>query len=436
MASFLKDRLVMEEGHRVDDLLDFSSESSRLESYINDISQSSIIGYIGKFGSGKSTCIYQLIKKNSTDKTTKWFEFDAWKYPERRDLWEGFVLDIADQLGTRSKVQKAVDGKQTKSAVVDITTDIAGAGMELFGEIAERATGVIGKIAGKIQIADKLVDFFKRSPIKRVFEIQDLLNKMFTALEADTICIVIEDIDRSGDAGQYFLETMRQFIKNNTSGKKIIILVPIGLEVYDGNAEHYASYQKTLDYTIFFEPRGIVYSKYIDHIFDPNSFPTIFQTSPHLSDTPKWKEHLNDWFRIATDNNLTIREIKSIIRSADIVYSQLKELGFSPDPRVVLAIQILTSIKSEGYVRWIKRIGIDNDINGSFPTAIYLQTVALNITTEVFSKNYQSMRIRLVDTIDMPIPVKQMYTTREEDQGYTLSSYYLIPHGQKLSPKL
>ena len=62
MASFLKDRSVMEEGHRVDDLLDFSSESSRLESYINDISHSSIIGYIGKFGSGKSTCIYQLIK--------------------------------------------------------------------------------------------------------------------------------------------------------------------------------------------------------------------------------------------------------------------------------------------------------------------------------------------------------------------------------------
>ena len=78
---------------------------------------------------------------------------------------------------------------------------------------------------------------------------------------------------------------------------------------------------------------------------------------------------------------------------------------------------------------------MDNDISNSCPTSIYLQSIAVNTKTEPFAKNYRPMRVRLVETDDMPIPVAQLHTMREEDQSYTLSSYYLIPYGQKLSLK-
>jgi RecA/RadA recombinase len=431
MVSFLKDRVLVEEGHQVDDLLDYSHEVNRLDSYLKGIERSSIVGYIGKFGSGKSTTIYQLKKKYSNDKNTKWFDFDAWKYPERRDLWEGFVLDIADQLGDRKKVQKKIEGKDTKSAVVDVATDVVGAGMELFGEIADRATGIFGKIAEKAQIADKLVGFFKRSPVKRVFEIQDLLVTMLSALPEESIYIVVEDIDRSGDAGQYFLETLRQFIRNNLSTKKIVVLVPIGSEVYNETDKYYSSYQKTLDYTLFFEPRGIRYKNFIESVFDEDSFPKSFQTAPNVTNAPKWREHLEDWFQLATSNKLTIREIKSVIRSADLAYSNLKEQGFEPDPRGVLAFQLLNNIRTEGGTRWISRIGTENPINDNCPVSKYLQVIGANSTLDTFSKQFVSMKLRLVDRMDEPIPRLLQNTFHEDDKGYVLSDYYLIPSGQK-----
>lgn len=434
MASFLKDRKLVEEGYKVEDLLDFSSEINRLDSSMKEMELSSVVGYVGRFGSGKSTVIYQLQKRYEADKDTKWFEFDAWKYPERRELWEGFALDIADQLGSRKRIQKSVDGKETKSALVDTATDVIGAGMEMVGGIAESASGALGKAAEKLQIADKIVGIFKKSPAKRVFQIQELLEGMLSSLKEKRICIVIEDIDRSGDAGQYFLETLRQFIKNNCGDKEIIIIVPIGTEVYSSPA-HSASYHKTLDYTLFFEPRGIDYSNYIDAVFDQTAFPESFQKNRNVTDKSLWNEHLKDWFRLATSNKLTIREMKSIIRSADLAYSNLVQLSFEPDPRVVLGFQLLNNINTEGGSRWITRIGTANPINNSCPVSTYLQAIGANASIESFGKHWNSSGIRLVNPKDLPIPRFIANVIREEDQGWSLSDFYLVPFGQKVLPK-
>ena len=433
MTSFLKDRTLVEEGYKVDDLLDFSNEINRLNVAIREMVDSSIIGYVGRFGSGKSTAIYQLQKQYESEKKTKWFEFDAWKYPERRDLWEGFVLDVADQLGTRKKVQKSIEGKDTKSGVIDAATDVAGAGLEMLGNIAEQASGALGKAAEKLQIADKIVGVFKKSPAKRVFEIQELLENMLVSLKEEEICIVVEDIDRSGDAGQYFLETLRQFIKNNCRDKKIIILVPIGTEVYNSEA-HSASYHKTLDYTLFFEPRNIDYGTYIESVFEPQSFPDSFQQTQSSPSKSEWQQHLNDWFKIATSQKLTIREIKSIIRSADLSYSSLTKLGFKPDPRIMLAFQMLNQIKSDTGGRWIIRINPENNINHTCPISRYLQAVGANTDVESFGRHHNDQKIKLVANDQHPTPVFRHHVMRDEEVNWILSDFYLIPFGlRKLS---
>lgn len=434
MTGFIKNTDALEEGHKVEDLLDFSSEVQRLNDAVARIPRSSLIGYVGKFGSGKSTTIYQLQKQFSTDKTSKWFEFDAWKYPERKDLWENFVLDIADQLGGRKRAQRKIEGKETKSAVVDITTDIVGAGMELMEGIAGSASEYLGKAAEKLQIADKLVGIFKRSSARRVFEIQELLSSMISALKEDNIFIIVEDLDRSGDAGRYFLETLRQFIKNNLPEKRIIVLVPIGTEVYDKNPEHRASYQKALDYIFFFSQTGINFSRFIDEVFEATAFPETTEIQPHVSLPTPWKAQLVDWFGIAINNGLTVREIKVALRFADLAHANLCEQGYEADPRIVLAFTLLNHIFTEGGTRWISRITTQNPIGNNCPIFLFLQAISCNEIPSTFNTGrWMLAPTELVRDNKFKVPTYQDSRRQEKEGVYFLSSFYLIPFGQKPS---
>ena len=73
-------------------MLDFDNICKKFSKKLDSLSGRSIIALVGPFGSGKSTMLHQIM----TSRLEKefWFEFDAWKYPDRKDLWEGFVLDL------------------------------------------------------------------------------------------------------------------------------------------------------------------------------------------------------------------------------------------------------------------------------------------------------------------------------------------------------
>lgn len=89
--------------------------------------------------------------------------------------------------------------------------------------------------------------FIIGSPAKRTFQIQKILNDLLDNIDEENIYIVIEDIDRSGDSGIYFLETLNHFFKNNfKSEKKVRIIVPISDKKYE---ESRSAYLKCLDIT-------------------------------------------------------------------------------------------------------------------------------------------------------------------------------------------
>jgi energy-coupling factor transporter ATP-binding protein EcfA2 len=106
---FIKNYDLIQETSHVDDLLDFSKSVSAFSKRLESIGRPAIIGLVGRFGSGKSTMLYQINRLREQEET--WVNFDAWKYPERKDLWEGFVLDLACHLGMRKKVIGRIEAR-------------------------------------------------------------------------------------------------------------------------------------------------------------------------------------------------------------------------------------------------------------------------------------------------------------------------------------
>ena len=320
---FIKNPELIEESYQVEDLLNFSSIINDFKERINKVNKNSIIGLVGPYGSGKSTMLYQIYKDNDKDKSSngelnqeseKWFVFDAWQYPERKDLWEGFVLDIARQHDKKvfQNTEDKIDGN-------------AGKGKKVLSDT------VIDTVSALIPGAGALKNFthlFKTSPIKRVYDFQDLLLDIINTQIKKDIFIIVEDIDRSGDMGVFFLETLKHFIKSREKDlkHKVIVIVPIGEQIGDaaGDKKVKDSYSKILDFQFTFDPENIKFTNFIKKVFDIEELCSINLNScgPYIL-----TDHLQYLFKdiLLKEQKATIRDIKSILRKSESNLSMMPE---------------------------------------------------------------------------------------------------------------
>lgn len=247
------------------------------------------------------------IEKNCSE-PIKWIHFDAWKYPERRDMWEWFILDTAEQIWTwRKNTADEIDGK-------DIT----------ISEWILTTLSIIPWLWG----LDKLNKIFESRWAKRIFDLQEILKKIILSYDKD-ITIVIEDIDRSWEYGILFLETLNQFLKHYLWEKNIKIITLISKDSYNKNLE---SYLKCVDAFEFFVPNYKNFEKFVDTYFNsfvPNTFdPTGTLTKPQITS-----------FLFELSKVMSIRLIKNILRKADLVYKRQDEDKILSDFRIVITIE-------------------------------------------------------------------------------------------------
>lgn len=318
----IKNLNLLEETSKLGDLLDVTTQIEAFGDRLNSVPDQSIIALVGPFGAGKSTMLHQILLSDAGAKT--WIEFEAWKYPHRSYLWEGFVLDVAEQVGESGAVIKKVEGKSSKSAVVDIATDTVSL-------ISENLSG--------INFLDKFTTFFKTSPATRVFELQQILKGLIESQERDLV-FVIEDIDRSGDAGVYFLETLKQFLSSIDLDKRIVVIVPIANHNYQKNID---SYLKCIDLFDFFELEDIQLDNFVSQTFKDELFigekrndryQIAWSGANRKSQTISFLEGL---FKEMSSMNM--RMLKLIIRKSNIVFKKLEKDGYQPDFRIVLCIE-------------------------------------------------------------------------------------------------
>ena len=187
---------------------------------------------------------------------------------------------------------------------------------------------------------------FSPSPAKRVFEIQAILKELLNTSGKETI-IVVEDVDRSGDYGVYFLETLNHFFKNNNFKDKVVVIAPMSDDAYQ---ERLQSYLKSVDYFEFFVPRYESIENFVDRIFDESLFISDEEVNGRtVSGSVKRLQLLSFLHTLFLHNpSLTPRLLKLIIRRAALVFQSQTEDGYEPDWRVTLCVEASKNIISNG----------------------------------------------------------------------------------------
>lgn len=323
---FIKNEELLLENSNIDDLLNRESEITKFSDKIDEIHWSTIRWIVWQFWIWKSTLINNVKRhRTNKNKNEKRFDFDAWKYPDRKDLREWFVLDFAKQVNEEefNKAKKKIDWEQNKKAKA----------------ITKWTWNIISWFWNLLvwNIISGLSEFFKTSPARRVFEIQDIFQKLIDKINEKKIIIVVEDIDRSWDAWIFFLETLKQFISKNDFWKGILVIMPLWTNEYYKNID---SYLKPIDYFDFFVPWAPKLEKFINKIF----------IDEIINDKElKWplKDFL-EWLFIHYPKDINLRKIKLIIRKANqnhiIMCWKLKDM-FDIDRRINIIFETMKYIE-------------------------------------------------------------------------------------------
>ena len=317
--SFIKNDKLLMETPKIQDLFNLEEQINSFSSLLDSIDKSGSFGFVGGFGTGKSTLIENVKQKRIERKKDEiWVEFDAWKFPDRKDLWEGFVLEFARQIDKKTfeTARKEIDGEDKNDIKALIGIVSKGVNMFLPG------AGIIKNFN----------HFFKTSPARRVFEIQEILEEIIKKQKKD-IFITIEDIDRSGDSGIFFLETLKQFFDNVNIDNKLVAIVPIANDKFETKKE---SFLKCLNFVEYFDFSNIKMVNFVEEIFEDEFI------RDELS-----KNQIISFLEVVFDvyNDMTPRMLKFILRKANFNFKRQVDNKLEPDFRTTIIFEFSKYLK-------------------------------------------------------------------------------------------
>jgi hypothetical protein len=360
MASqhFIKNhRLLKEDYKQYDGLARF--EHVDIAKRIKQIDKTSLLALVGPYGSGKSLALDQAKAKLSE---YRWLQFDAWRYPDRKALWDGLIIEVARQLGSEKKALRQIDGHKSAigkwgSVVPEIFANFADLlpsdaqqeikekiGTQWFDRFMRKkdegkdAGGTAGKVVSSL---------FDKSPAKRVYEFERVFTDLLSSVKEKKIVIVVEDVDRSGADGINFLETLHFYLDQYAASndKIVVAIAPVSNDHY---AENEPAYLKFATYVEFFHPTKIDLTPFIDAVFsgmDIASLSSVDDFQVHLQ-TYQTRYFLEGLFNSFWEQ-MSMRKLKLIIREAADIYRIMENDGYSPDWQVLLCVQASKHIKSD-----------------------------------------------------------------------------------------
>jgi hypothetical protein len=283
-AVFPKPNL-LEEKPTDKDLIDDENEIKRVSSRIDRFvkrKRNVIVAYLGPFGAGKSSILKQI---EESKKTYQWITFELWRYANRQEIWDGFVIQVAAALNNTTELEQAdqVEGSTwdfkdiVKPLVVVVLviglvglgfsfllweilkgTSTADSFLRAFLKYAAPVLVALIVVGGAGTILSRLKLLQNKRPLKRVFELESLLSNSLESKLQKPLIIVAEDVDRTTEDGVVFLETLSHFL--NVSAPKlkqpIVVIAPQTQVAFDsignGGLGGFERSLKIYDETIYF----------------------------------------------------------------------------------------------------------------------------------------------------------------------------------------
>ncbi len=326
---FIKNISLLEEKISTEDRMENQIPISELCQKIDTFNNSVILGIVGDYGIGKSSLIESVKNKREDKKEEEyWVDFDAWQFPDKRELWDGLILATAKQFGKEKEIKCKLDGNSddSKKTNIGITSDIINSGAELISTISP-SVGLIIKTLTAI-VGAKSKDIIDKTPATRVFEMQDIFLKLLENNNKKKIIFVLEDIDRAGQGGFYFLETFKQFIKSPELNKQIIAIVPVSTQSYE-NINTQEVYFKCMDYIHFYKNKVSNLNGFLSDIFELKNEAQLIILQDLIS----------AMFR--NYSGFTMRKLKLALRIANQSYVSLKLRDLEPNPIICVAVELL-----------------------------------------------------------------------------------------------
>jgi len=356
MALFNKPESLEEQPSKAD-ALGYLDEITHVKMRIDRLvakKKHSIVAYLGPFGVGKSTVLSE-VHKQSED--YQWITFEMWRYANRNELWDAFVIRIVSQLKRNkdeSDIADEIEGSvlsRFEWPFILIWVGFIWLGLTVLSYIAwnsfKDGIGLSGQfleaylkyavptilpilILGGLGWFLQLSFITSKRPLKRVFELESLLFNNVKRMKKPLI-VVVEDVDRSSEDGAVFLETLDYFLRRITPEMKaFVVIAPQSAQGFNKtDANSYKGLETAL--------------KIYDEKIYFNSALTDESITKFYSDLevdPEWKNQMIQATQAivsAHRKTYTIRLLKHALREV------VQFLEMNPDVNPVVALTIILS---------------------------------------------------------------------------------------------
>jgi hypothetical protein len=339
------------------DALGYKDEVTHVKMRIDRLvkkNKHSIVAYLGPFGVGKSTVLRGVQKQT---KNYNWVTFEMWRYSNRNELWDAFVIKLAAELTTgkdESEIADEVEGTSlnrlewplvlvwvacvwfglTALSIIAWLSfkDGIGVGGQFWEAYLKYAAPTILPILILVGLGKFLQLSFitNKRPLRRVFELESMLFNKMKKMKKPLV-VVVEDVDRSSEDGAIFLETLNHFLRSlKSNSTPFIVMAPQSTRAFNKFDDH--SY-KGLETTLKIYDEKIYFNSLV-------SDESLVKFYSDLGVDPVWKDQLTQATQAIISAHrkfITIRLLKHALR--EVV--QFTEMN--PDINPVIALAIILS---------------------------------------------------------------------------------------------
>lgn len=434
MTEEVKKPDLLKESSRNFDFFDFQGYAKNLKKNLRSSTSPTVTVLIGAYGTGKSVLLNEVCKltvQSSAKRSPKWVFFECWQYPDKRDLWEALILDVVEEIGGKNKREKMLRSysniatwrERLTKYLSDIKTALATmAGITLVSWLVlayadEHARNAfLALVTAVILVLLSSIEFLSKpeskSSISRLSDYKKELENTLRDYEG-TLYIVLEDIDRAGELGRQFFETVSYFIKQDEfANKNIKLVVPVADPTGNDKQHLRDSIDKASDNILYFEP-SYNCEKYISEVF-----------SAEFLDTST-KQLLLSTIGPLLGRQISVRKLKQTLRNAIVKHNRLLDKDFDSRLAICLAIEFSKYMPGSSGEHPLFKRRSNYEHKPLFEWALQNQMIELNSSDPqkyIEPRNY----FEVSDEVFAGIHYRDMPTNSYRGSGQVHYRYFLI----------